>query len=49
MTNRLYPDDPGYEAAMAALVAKAQRLDPRFRLAEPWERARLDPSQLLQL
>ena len=39
MTDRLYPDDPGYEAARAALLAKAQRLNPRFRLAEPWERA----------
>jgi hypothetical protein len=46
MAAQLFPGDPGYEAAIAALLAKAQRINPRFRLAERWERERLDPAQL---
>ncbi len=46
MTDILYPGDAGYEAALAALLAKAQRLNPRLRLAEPWEKACLDPRNL---
>jgi hypothetical protein len=42
----LDPGDPGYAAAIEALLAKAQRIDPRFRLATPEERAGLDPSRL---
>jgi hypothetical protein len=46
MTEKLVPEDAGYDAALAALLAKAQRLNPRLRLAEPWERACLDPRDL---
>jgi hypothetical protein len=44
LQGRLYPDDPGYAAAVAVLVAKAAALG--FRVAEPWERASLPPEQL---
>jgi hypothetical protein len=43
---RLAPGDPGSAAAIAALLAKAQAIDPRFRLAESWERERLPSDQL---
>lgn len=44
--DHLYPGDPGYDAAIAALLAKAQRRNPRFRLATENERQYLDAAQL---
>lgn len=42
----LRPGTPGYAAAIAALLAKAQAINPRFRLATPDERAYGDPQHL---
>ena len=44
--DRLYPGDPGYEEALAAMLVKAKRINPRFRLATPEERAYGDPRDL---